>query len=381
MLFFMVRGKKGENKIESEKEREKVMKKRVLTWMLAASLSAALLTGCSGSGAKSEENNASEETAEQSEDSNAEENGDAKEDEKKKEQEELEGWIREAVEKLAQEKLWGIKSTTVDIDINGKQKDTTQLERTIDNERQIIKELYHFSTNDQTDFWTREGDKEYQYTEVYTEEGDKEFRKVICDKEETQMYERLKVELLPFDSSLTREVLGCEVKNEGEDGDVIKIKVVEQYKLKPEQFFREMTRESVLKENGWTEDDVKGVEGASEIIDAYVTENDANIEKNKENVYEATFFYWITKEGNELVKSECREQALKIEYEAMDRFYRLSDKINGYGTGRKDSEEEIKIKETVTSKEYVAGDKCAPIEDFPEDAKEITREQYINGEY
>ena len=118
---------------------------------------------------------------------------------------------------------------------------------------------------------------------------------------------------------------------------------------------------------------MKGVEGASEIIDAYVAENDANIEKNKENVYEAKFIYWLTKEGHELVKSECREQALKIEYEAMDRFYRLSDKINGYRTGREDSEEEIKIKEIVTSKEYVAGDKCAPIEDFPENAKEITR--------
>lgn len=380
MLFFMVRGKKGENKIESEKEREKVMKKRVLTWMLAASLSAALLTGCSGSGAKSEENNASEEIAEQSEDSNAEENGDAKEDEKKKEQEELEGWIREAAEKLAQEKLWGIKSITVDTDINGKQKDTTQLERTIDNERQIIKELYHFSTNDQTDFWTREGDKEYQYTEMYTEEGDKVFRKLICDKDENQMYDRLKVELLPFDSSETREVLKCEATNEGEDGDALKIKVIEQYKIKPENFFREITRDSILKENGWTEDDVKRVEGASEAIDAYVAENDANIEKNKENVYEATFIYWLTKEGHELVKSECREQPLEIEYKAMNQFYRMNDKINGYETGEEETEEEVKTKESVTTKEYVAGDKCAPIEDFPKDAKEITREQYMNGE-
>lgn len=381
MLFFMVRGEKGEDKIESGKERGKVMKKRVLTWMLTAALSAALLTGCSGSGAKSEENNASEEAAEQSENSNAEENGNAKEDEKKKEQEELEGWIREAAEKLAQEKLWGIKSTMVDTDINGKQKDTTQSERTIDNERQIIKQQYHFSTNDQTDFWTKEGDKEYQYTEVYTEEGDKEFRKIICDKDEDQIYDKLKVEPLPFDSSDTREVLKCEATNEGEDGDALKIKVTEQYKINPEKYFPTITRESVLKENGWTEEDVKRVEGASEAIGAYVAENDANIEKNKENVYEATFIYWLTKEGHELVKSECREQPLEIEYKAMNQFYHMSDKINGYETGEEETEEEVKTKESVTTKEYLTGDKCDPIEDFPEDVKEITREQYMNGEY
>ena len=63
---------------------------------------------------------------------------------------------KEAAEKLAREKLWGTNSTTIDTDVNGKQKDKTQFEKTIDNEKQIIKELYHFSTNDQTEFWTKE---------------------------------------------------------------------------------------------------------------------------------------------------------------------------------------------------------------------------------
>lgn len=41
------------------------------------------------------------------------------------------------------------------------------------------------------------------------------FRKVICDKDEDQIYDKLKVEPLPFDSLDTREVLKCEATNEG----------------------------------------------------------------------------------------------------------------------------------------------------------------------
>lgn len=357
------------------------MKKRMLTWILVAGLSVAMLQGCGGSGEKTEEGNATEETAGQSEESDAGEDGNTEEDEKKKEQEELEGWLKEAAEKLAREKLWGTNSTTIDTDVNGKQKDKTQFEKTIDNEKQIIKELYHFSTNDQTEFWTKEGDKEYQYTTVYMDNGNEEFRKVICDKDENQMYEKLKVVELPFDSTKAREVVGCEVINGGEESDALKIKVDEQYKLNSDYFFREITRESILEDYGWTEDDVKRVEGASEAIDAYIAENGANIEKNQEKVYEATFIYWLTKEGHELIKSECREQPLEMEYKAANQFYRFSDKINGYETGEGKTEEEAETKEIITSTEYVTGEKCAPMKDFPKDAKEITREQFVNGEY
>lgn len=79
----------------------------MLTWILVAGLSAAMLQGCGGSGEKTEEGNATEETAGQSEESDAGEDGNTEEDEKKKEQEELEGWLKEAAEKLAREKLWG----------------------------------------------------------------------------------------------------------------------------------------------------------------------------------------------------------------------------------------------------------------------------------
>lgn len=51
---------------------------------------------------------------------------------------------------------------------------------------------------------------------------------------------------------------------------------------------------------------MKRVEGAAEAVDAYVAENEANITKNKEHVYEETYYYWFTKEGHELMKSECR---------------------------------------------------------------------------
>lgn len=354
------------------------MKRRLLALLLVLGMSAALLSGCSGSSdEKQEEKNPTEEATEQAEEVNEEE------DAKEKEKEELTGWVREAVDKLTQTKLWGVNSKTTEVNVNGEEKETQKSEKTMDNEKQIIMFLYHFDTNDQTTFWTKEGDKVYQYEEMYSPDSSQKphFLKISGGEDETAYYEsEAKGGGLPFESTILKETAGYDITNEGEDGDSVKIKVVEQYKLNTEKFFSEITRESVMKDYGWTEDDMKHVEGASEAIDAYVAENEANIAKNKEHVYEATYYYWLTKEGHELVKSECRQQPTIAEYKAQDNLFEIDAKINDY-TMEDNEKEDVEVKEYIITTEYVTGDECTPIENFPKDAKEVTREQWVNGEY
>lgn len=360
---------------ENKKER-KVMKRRLLTLLLVLGMSITLLPGCNGSSdEKPEEKISAEETAEQTEEVNEEEEA------KKKEREELTGWVKEALEKHIQAKLWGANSETVEVDVNGEEKETQKSEKTMDNEKQIIMLLYHFDTNDQITFWAKEGEKIYQYEEIFSEDSKHDFVKIPCGENEALYYEaEAKGAGFSFGNTRTKEMMEYDISSEGEDGDAVKIKVVEQYKLNTEEYFQKMTRESVLKDYGWTEDDVKRVEGASESIDAYVAENEENIAKNKEHVYEATYYYWLTKEGHELVKSECRQQPTLMEYKAQDKFYEMMAKIEGY-EAEENKVEHTDVKEYIFTTEYVTGDKCAPMEHFPKNPKEITREQWMNGEY
>lgn len=362
--------------IDNIQKKGKIMKRRLLTLLLVLGMSVALMSGCGRSSEeKPEEKSPAEETTGQTEENNEEE------DAKEKEKEELTGWVTEAVEKHAQANLWGADSHTIEVDVNGGEKETVKSVKTMDTEKQIIMFLYHFETNDQTTFWAKEGDKLYRYEESFSENADQSFLKILCGEKEAAYYEaEAKGAILPFESSPTKEMAGYDITNEGEDGDTVKIKVVEQYKLKTEEFFNEMTRESVLKDYGWTEDDMKRVEGASEAVDAYVAENEANIAKNKEHVYEEIYYYWLTKEGHELVKSECRQQPTIMEYDAQKKFFAMKAKMEGY-TIENDEEEDAETKEYIITTEYVTGDKCTPIENFPKDAKEVTMEQWMNGEY
>lgn len=352
------------------------MKRRLLALLLVLGMSITLLPGCNGSSdEKPEEKSKTAEETGQTEEVNEEEEA------KKKEREELTNWVREAVEKHAQANLWGVNGKTVEVDVNGKEKEIQKSEKTMDNEKQIIMLKYHFDTNDQLTFLAKEGDKVYQYEELYSEDSRYNFVKIPGGENEALYYEtEAKSAELPFESTKLKEMLGYDITNEEEDGDTVKIKVVEQYKINAEEIFQKITRESLLKDYGQTEDSLKGVEGALEAVDAYVAENEENIAKNKDHVYEATYYYWLTKEGYELVKCEQRLQPTLAEYKARDKFIKIIDKIEGYESEDKE-EEDAEIKEYIYTTEYVTGDKCAPIDDFPEHAKEITREQWMNGEY
>lgn len=356
------------------------MKRRLLTLLLVLGMSAALLSGCGGS---SDEKAKEQKPAEEAEATGQTEEINEAEETEKKEQEELSGWIREAVEKHIQTNLWGANSKTIAVDVNGKEKETQSSEKTMDNEKQIIMLLYHFDTNDQTTFWTKEGDKVYQYEETYSADSSKKphFLKISCKEDEAAYYEsEAKNGRLPFESDKRVEVVGYDITNEGEDGDTVKIKIAEQSKINTDEFFEKVTKESVMDNYGWTEDDVKRVEGASEAIDAYVAENESNIAKNNEHVYESTFYYWLTKAGHELVKSEYSEQPIIAEYKAREKLSEIDAKIKGYEM-EENQEKAAEVKEYITTTEYVTGDKCAPIDNFPKDAQEVTREQWMNGDY
>lgn len=180
------------------------MKRSLLVLLLVLGISAALLSGCDGSSDEiPKETNPAEKTMGQEKDN--------EEKEAKKEQEELAGWVKEAAEKHVQAKLWGTNSKTVEVNANGEEKETQKSEKTMDNEKQIIMFLYHFDTNDQTTFWTKEGDKVYQYEEMYSADSSQKphFLKIPGGEDGTAYYEsEAKDGGLPFENTILKEIEG-----------------------------------------------------------------------------------------------------------------------------------------------------------------------------
>lgn len=373
------------------------MKKRLLTFMFVMGISVALLSGCgndSGTDGNAEkETGAASETSGKSDEKSAEE----------KEQEELLGWLREASEQLAEEPVWGFKDKNVTVNEKG-EKDETQTLCTVDTQKQIAMYKYRFSTNDQLEFLTKEGDQEYIYHEVQTQEDGKEVEKTYYKVPQTEevkaagynTYTGIQPLNLSFVSNDSVEYVDYNLENEGEEDGAIKIKLETELKLKKP--FPSITRESLLEESGWTEEQVGMIEGASEAIEAYIKENDANIERNKDKVYSNTAWYWITKDEHKLVKGEYESYILEQETEARNKYYTVSWKIDSLKSALEEGfskEEAVKMAneieddsepwpqttEAKATTEFVSGEECEPLEELPKDAKEITWEQYMNGEY
>lgn len=363
--------------------------------MLVLGILAMLMSGCTNSsdpGGK--EDNASVESAE-----DAEKIDDMSPEEAQRQ--ELLGWLKEAAEQQAKESVWGYKEKNTIIYENG-EKEENEGSKTVDSQKQIVMYRYHFATNDQIDFYTREGDKEYQYVQDSKFDDEKGeyvdiFLKVLLEEENTGYTFMAAPVGFSFEDSETMEYADYSLTDEGEEDGTVKIKVTEKFKLK--DHFAKVTRESVLEENGWTEEDVQAIEGASKALDAYIEENDKNIENLKDKEYERTTYYWLTKDEHRFVKSEGDSFIVDSEDEARAKFNAISWKIDTLrsevenGKSREEAVEQInemesdeaepwpEIKKSTYYYEYVTGEDCVPMEELPKDVKEITWEQYMNGEY
>lgn len=364
--------------IVAKREGDYVMKKRILILLLA--MSAACLTACGSSESKDAKGEVVEETKKE----------EIKEElsEEEKQTQELKGWLEEGAEKLQANKVYGYKAVDQFKYEDGSEDSATSY-LTIDTEKQIIMNKFIFETNTQLDFHVKEGDKEFEYIEEWNDEINKKeyVKKQVQAGDLRELYsERLKVPVFTFENTKQYEVVDYAITNAGEDDDAIKLKVNSKFKFI--DVFDEMTRESVLKEFELSEEDLKRIDGASEALDAAIEENNKNIEKNKDKVYEREAYYWITKDSHELIK--CEDQSVKIEKEttAENLFTNLRWKaadaksmIEG-GMSEKEAVKEVMSQEEMESfpdwtegkfvTEYLAGDACEKIEDLPKDAKEVT---------
>lgn len=373
--------------MSEERKEEEIMKKKVLTLLLALTMTSALITGCGGNSDAGEEKKAEEGSTEEK----AEEK-----DEEKDEEKELTAWLDEAVKQYEAEALRGYTQEITSSYDDGST-DVTKFVKTIDDEKKIAMSKHEFTTNTQTDFYTQEDGKDYWYAEGYNENGEPIMLK-IESKEVYNTYANMAATpKFLAESTDDIEVVEQTVTNAGEEDGMIKIRIDK--KLKYHMSDGNTTRESVLDECGWTEEDLAYLDGISEAIDAYVKESNDENNTIRETVVSATV--WITADGHKLVKEEGEDTVSKAENrEAESAFYNMRWKLDSIksmlaeGMSLEEAKQVADEQYPATDSEsfptytgatdvvtYVTGGDCVPLEELPADAKEITEEQYYNGEY
>lgn len=365
------------------------MKKKVLTLLLVFSMTAALITGCGGNSDAGEER--------KSEEGNTEEKTEEKDEEK-----ELISWLDEAVKQYEEETLRGsIQESTASYDDGST--DITKSIKTIDDEKKIVMSKYEFTTNTQLDFYTQEDGKEYWYAEGYGDydETTGESARIPLKMETENGY--TSISEMPgflFESTDWMEVVEQKVTNAREEDGMIKIRIDKKIKYKMSD--GDTTRESVLSDYGWTEEELTYLDGLSEALDAYVKETNEENKIIEDTVYEIPVTVWITKDEHKLVKEEGENPVLRTgSHEAETAFYNMRWKLESIKSMMSEGisleeakaavdEDESATAETASNPEwtgsayvvtYVTGEDCVPLEEIPANAKEITEEQYYNGEY
>ena len=191
------------------------------------------------------------------------------------------------------------------------------------------------------------------------------------------------------DFSFSEEEGYCNVEysNEGketvENVDAIKILVKADIGVAGEdEEAAVVTREVVLEENGWTEDEVALVEGFSEIIDNYVAAN-ASIDEGSIR-YEQ--YIWVNAETYAVVKMESKtildnsenasEANLAIE-EFNNEYWKMEMVHNDLQAGASEKEAVAALEEAI--KELEAGAEDDYYEYYPSQTKETVIERFLTG--
>ncbi len=233
--------------------------------------------------------------------------------------------------------------------------------------------------------------------------------------------------LREFNPAYTEEKGYTNIKfsDEGEEElsgvETIKIKVTadEAYDS-GERAEKDMTRESVLSEYGWSEEEVALVDGFSEILDNYVNASNAS---EGETTVESVLTVWIDKEVHTLLKSRsatniasAQDDGTKKALETFNNEYWKVDMIHQNmedGMSKEDAkkalEDDLKAMETpvetegdaeaageefsdeegmdefaavskiVVTKKIMAGKDCPEIGELPKDAEKIKQAEYFEG--
>lgn len=366
------------------------MKKTRVKSVLAIMLAAAMLIGCGAKGGES----ASENTS--------------KPDEK---QEELKKMVDEAFRLYGEEKRWYDETTDTVYYEDGTEEASGIISTNVDKEKQIVEWSVTEEEGKSMNFYQKDGEDTWVYWAGFEGEF---IRYKETPKEKETTYDRYVTVRSPFDSDGYDRV---EFEDAGEekyeDKDAVKVKVTA-YPAKTDEDTEISTtsREEVIEELGLTEESIAAVEGLSELLDKYVEEK--NYFFASDYYYEKVeYTYWIDKKSNQLLYVEgvaypdAEVEAKCVEYynvqdEFSDKSLEASMIVENMNYGwsleeakatakenmdyleAEDTSEEFvhKITEKVISKtKFIYGDKCPAQTPLPTDYKEITEEQYMNGEY
>ena len=333
---------------------------------------------------------------------------DTEAEEETSESDEYLSMIQEAYEQYQAEEVHGYMSENTDKREDGSSETYTWF-RTIDKgQRQVLDKSIGSDGREYISFYTKEGENEYYYTEIITtfvdtEEETKEYYKVLSTGQEymTYSYYAEDEEGKRYESNKYYDISNVNVTSEGEeelDGiQVQKFKVEYDSQWKGRE---ERTRESLLEEYEWTEEDVAQLEGMSDAIDAYIEESNTQLKKDMDEVEKIAETVYLTSEDHRLVRMETETAVEDTDMPASEAFWKMSGKLRylkellseGFGKDEAmgmvnevyDEYEDVEeLSPTVlysSVTDYQTGDSCEPIE-LPADAKELTWEQWQNGEY
>lgn len=333
--------------------------------------------------------------------------------------------FKEAVEKLYKETNKAIETKSVSSYDNGMEEEETYacvldtkkniVERTSEDELGTIN--YHC-------FNTKEKDGYGVYANDDLTDGKWKYYKEELEGEDESEYEYWVGE---FDPAYTEEKGYSNITfiNEGEDElngvKTIRIKVTadEAYDT-GEELSEEMTRESVLKEYGWSEEEVKLVDGFSKILDDYVTAGNQSV---GETTVKAALTVWIDAKERTLLKSRSatnidsaqddsvREaiDTFNNEYWKVDMLHQNIEDGMSAKEAQKTLEEELKamekpvetagdaeeagedfdeedggddfstVSKIVVTKKFLTGKDCPEMGNLPKDYEEIKQAEYFEG--
>ena len=333
--------------------------------------------------------------------------------------------FKEAVEKLEKETKKAIETESV-TSYDNEMEDEEVYTCIIDTKKNIVERISE-DVSEEADYYyfnVKEKDGYGVYVNDRLTDGKWKHYKEELEGGDESEYEYW---LGEFNPAYTEEKGYSNIKfsNEGEDElsgvEAIKIKVTadEAYDT-GERTDEDMTRESVLDEYGWSEDEVGLVEGFSEVIDDYVTASNASV---GETTVESVLTVWISKEDHTLLKSRsatniesAQDDGTKKALAAFNNEYwkvemirqnledgmskeeakkALEDDLkemenpqesatDAEAAGEEFSEEEgmdefAAVSKIVVTKKIMAGKDCPEMNDLPKDFEKIGQAEYFEG--
>lgn len=333
--------------------------------------------------------------------------------------------FQEAMEKLDKETLKAAKTQSVTSYSDGTEEEEFYT-AILDTKKGIIERISKDADEAETIYHTfnvKEKDGYGVYVNDELTGGEWKYYKENIEDDTQSEYEYW---LNEFNLAYTEENGYSNIKfsNEGEEElsgtEVIKIKVTaDQLYDSGEESEEEITRESVLKEYEWNEDDVALVDGFSEILDNYVT---ASKESEGETTVQCALTVWISASDHTLLKSRAatnmesaqsdeakaaietfneeywkvdmvhqniedgmtREEAKKELEEDLAAMGNPTEETTEEASGEEFDEDEgteeyAEVTKVAVTKKIMTGDECPKMSDLPKDYEKITQEEYFEG--